>query len=99
MVVSNSGRSKDLLRSVELALKAGASVIAITASGSPLAQQASIALTVDTAEALDDFAPIKARIPHMVVIDALAIGVALRRGPDVLDQLTELQNLLQAKFL
>lgn len=99
VVISNSGRSKDLLRSVELALKAGAKVIAITASGSPLAQRATLAITVDVADDHDSYAPIKARIPHMVVIDILAIGVALQRGPDMLSQLAALQDLLQEKFL
>lgn len=99
VAISNSGRSRDLLRSVELALAAGAKVIAITASGSILAQQASIALTIDISETNDAYAPIKARIPHMVLIDILAIGVALQRGPEMLTQLAQLQDLLQEKFL
>ena len=99
VALSNSGRSKDLLRSVELALEAGAAVIAITASGSSLAQQASLALSVDLSVDQDQYAPIKARIPHMVIIDSLAIGVALRRGPETVQQLARLPELLREKFI
>ena len=99
VALSNSGRSRDLLRSVELALEAGAKVIAITASGSPLAQQASLTLYVDLSAEQDHYAPIKARIPHMVIIDSLAIGLALRRGPETVRQLARLPELLREKFI
>ena len=40
VVISNSGRSRDLLDVADIASKKGASVIVITASGSPLAHLA-----------------------------------------------------------
>ena len=40
MIISNSGRSRDLLDVCEIALRKGATVIVISASGSPLALQA-----------------------------------------------------------
>ncbi len=44
VAISNTGRTRDVLRSVESALQAGASVVAITASGSPLARLSTVAL-------------------------------------------------------
>lgn len=99
VLLSNTGRSKDMIRSAELARATGASVIVLSASGSPLAHQASITLGIDVAEFTDDYAPIKARIPHMVIIDALAIGVALRLGTSVTEQLSQLPEVLSSKFL
>jgi RpiR family carbohydrate utilization transcriptional regulator len=99
VALSNSGRSKDLLYSVDLALAAGAEVLAITASGSPLAQRATLALTIDVTETSDNYSPIKARIAPMVVIDILAIGVALGYGPGVIEQLAGIRTILQEKFI
>jgi RpiR family carbohydrate utilization transcriptional regulator len=99
VAISNSGRSKDLLRSTTLALEAGADVIALTAAGSPLARQATLALTLDMAADSDHYTPIKARIVPMVMIDILAIGVALERGPAVLGQLAGIRDILRDRFL
>ena len=99
VALSNSGRSKDLLRSVELALNSGAKVLAITASGSPLAGLATLTLTVDIGDAHDEYAPIKARITPMVMIDILAIGIALESGNEMIERLANMQNILQEKFL
>ena len=96
---SNSGRSRDLIRSVDLARDAGAAVIAVTASGSPLAKRATVALTLDHSDTRNRYTPIRARIVPMVVIDILAIGVALKKGGQTLDQLARLRHLLSDKFL
>jgi len=99
LAISNSGRSVDLLRSVELAQAAGAAVIAITAEASPLARQAQVCLVVTGNNIESDaYAPIKARIAPMVAIDALAINTALRLGPMVLDRLQQAQAVLDDKF-
>lgn len=99
LALSNTGRSRDLLRSAELALAGGASLIAICASGSPLARMAQVCLPVDGIAGHDTYAPIKARIAHMVVIDALAINIALQQGPAMLQRLQQMHTVLQDKFL
>lgn len=78
VAISNSGEIKELLRSVELASQAGALVISITARGSSLAALSQIALTVETLEHREVYSPIISRVPHLLVLDVLAIGVALR---------------------
>lgn len=102
LAISNSGRSRDLLKSVDLARAGGAEVVAICAWGSPLARAASIALEIGSDDGDGDedaYAPIKARIVPMVAIDILAIGVALARGPAMLDRLAQIPRILQDKFV
>ncbi len=60
----------------------GAAVVAITASHSPLAKKADLALIVDHVEDVATHVPMISRILHLLVIDILAVGVAMRRGAD-----------------
>jgi glucokinase len=57
-------------------------VVAITASHSPLARKADVALIVDHLEDINTHVPMVSRILHLLVIDILAVGVAMRRGAD-----------------
>ena len=97
VAVSNSGRTLDLMRSVEIARDAGADVIGITHSKSPLAKRCSICLYADTMEDPDLYTPMITRIVHLVIIDILAVGVALKRGPELIDQLEKMKRNLKEK--
>jgi glucokinase len=57
-------------------------VVAITASQSPLAKKADVTLIVDHVEDIATHLPMVSRILHLLVIDILAVGVAMRRNPD-----------------
>jgi glucokinase len=74
----------ELLEVVELAKARGAAVVAITASQSPLARKADAVLVVDHEEDVTTHVPMISRILHLLVIDILAVGVAMRRqgSPD-----------------
>ncbi|MCX7659862.1 MAG: MurR/RpiR family transcriptional regulator, partial [Caldimonas manganoxidans] len=76
VIISNSGRSRDLLDAAEIARKKGATTIVITASGSPLTQYAQILLAVDHPEDYDRYSPMVSRLLHLTVIDILTTGVA-----------------------
>ncbi len=80
VIVSSSGRIDELLAVAEVARERGASVIAITASHSPLAKKADVALIVDHVEDVATQLPMVSRILHLLVIDILAVGVAMRRS-------------------
>ena len=85
VIISNSGRSRDLMDVAEIARKKGATVIAITASGSPLAREAQhganhILLAADHPEDADRYSPMVSRLLHLLIIDILTTGVALRLG-------------------
>jgi RpiR family carbohydrate utilization transcriptional regulator len=84
VVVSNSGRSRDLIDVADIAHRQGATVIAITASGSPLALRAQqpghVLLAADHPEDHDRYSPMVSRLLHLMIIDILSTGVALRLG-------------------
>ena len=61
----------------------GAKVLAITASHTPLAREADIARIVDLVDHAEDVAtqlPMVGRMLHLLMIDILAVAVAMRRG-------------------
>ncbi|GAA5183809.1 bifunctional transcriptional regulator/glucokinase [Niveibacterium umoris] len=82
VVVSTSGRPSDLLRAVDAALAAGAEVVAITASKSPLSRKATVSIGLDHVEDGQTFISMVVRVLQLVVVDVLAVGVALQRGAD-----------------
>ncbi|MCM5678592.1 MurR/RpiR family transcriptional regulator [Schlegelella sp. S2-27] len=97
VVISNSGRSRDLLDAAEIARKKGATTIVVTASGSPLAQQAQILLAADHPEDYDRYSPMVSRLLHLMIIDILTTGVALRLGEHLRPMLQEIKRNLRAK--
>lgn len=92
VAISQSGRTKALLHSMAMARQQGCAVIGLAPSGSPVAQQASIALEVDVEEDIEIYTPLSSRIAHLVVIDILAIGVAQRKGPQLQEHLLKLKQ-------
>ncbi len=87
VVISGSGRIDELLDVVDAAHERGAVVIAITASQSPLARKADVALIVDHVEDIATQVPMISRILHLLMIDILVVGASLRRGESKLPQL------------
>lgn len=99
IAISHSGRSRDILRTVEIARAAQASVVAVTRTKSPLADAADVVLTVDVMEDSDIFSPVKSRLGQMVVLDILAVGVAVRGGEQMLGQLARARRAIDFRFL
>jgi RpiR family carbohydrate utilization transcriptional regulator len=100
VVFSNSGRTRDLLDSCEIAKKNGATTVVVTASGSPLAQSGKIHLAADHPESYERFSPMVSRLLHLMIIDVLATTVALRIGSAELQPLLRnmKQNLLKNRY-
>jgi glucokinase len=80
VAVSKSGRAPELLRVLDVAMQAGAKVVAITSSNTPLAKRATVALETDHIEIRESQLSMISRILHLVMIDILAVGVAIRRA-------------------
>jgi len=98
LVISNSGRTRDLMDACDLARKNGATTIVITASGSPLAAVGHIHLAADHPEGFDRYSPMVSRLLHLMIIDILATCVALRIGSDQLQPLlSDMKNNLRSK--
>ena len=95
VAISNSGRSIDLLHAVHAAHEVGAKIIALSRSHSPLAKLADITLSVSIPETPELYAPMTTRIAQLMLVDLLAIGVTLHRGPNVLEQLEGAKHRLK----
>jgi glucokinase len=78
-IVSSGGRKPELLAVADAAHARGASVVAITAGQSPLARKADVALIVDHVEDMDLHLPMVSRVLHLLMVDILAVGVAMQR--------------------
>lgn len=92
VAISQSGQTLALLQSVRLAMQAGATVIGLAPQDTALCQECSIAIPVNFEEADQAFAPVSSRIAHLVVIDVLATGVAIKRQPVLKDHLEKLDT-------
>ena len=98
VIVSNSGRTRDLMDAADIARKHGATVITITTSGTPLAQAGHIHLSADHPEGYDRYSPMTSRLMHLMVIDIVATCLALRIGGTKLQPLLkEMKNNLKSK--
>ena len=101
VIISNSGRSRDLLDVAEIARRKGATTILITATGSALAQTAlgshQVLLAVDHPEDFERYSPMVSRLLHLVVIDILTTAVALRLPGSLRPMLQEIKKNLRAK--
>lgn len=102
VIISNSGRTRDLLDVAEIARKKGATTVFITASGSPLAAMGQsgsqqVLLPVDHPEDFDRYSPMVSRLLHLLVIDILTTGVALKLGKELRPMLQDIKRNLRAK--
>lgn len=96
VIISYTGRTRELVNIAELARDNGAVVLGITAPDSPLAAQCTETLEVVTPEDTDVYMPMTSRMIHLALIDVLATGVTLRRGEDFLPHLKKIKDSLQA---
>ena len=98
VVISNSGRTRDLMDASDIARRKGATVIVITATGAPLAQAGDVHLAADHPEGFDHYSPMVSRLLHLLIIDILTTCVALRIGGEVLQpRLREMKRNLSSK--
>ncbi len=104
VVISNSGRSRDLLDVADITRRKGATLVAVTASGSPLALLArhagAVLLAADHPEDADRYSPMVSRLLHLMIVDILTTGVALKLGSARLrPMLAEIKrNLRQRRY-
>ena len=94
VIISNTGRTKQIVEVAAIAKQAGASTIGITTPGTPLAEYCDLVLAVDPHDDTDHYTPTTSRLAHLVVIDILATGVALKRGPQFTEHLKCIKNAL-----
>jgi RpiR family transcriptional regulator, carbohydrate utilization regulator len=99
LVFSYNGRIKDVLRCAAVAREAGAATIAVTRSGTPLAAAVDVCIPVDVPEDTFVYAPMTTRLAQLAVLDVLATGVALRRGPAIAAHLERVKETMSDQWL
>jgi len=99
VVISYTGKNKDAIEAAELARNGGASVLSVTRTSSPLALLSHLNISVDINEDSDTFSPLKSRLVQMMVLDILAVGIALRGGEGMMDQLAKATAAIADKFV
>lgn len=97
LVISNSGRTRDLIDAAGIARKNGATTIVITVTGSPLAAAGTIHLAADHPEGYDRYSPMVSRLMHLMIVDILATCVALRIGGKLQPMLQKMKDTLRSK--
>ena len=98
VIISNSGRTRDLMDAADIARRHGATVITITASGSPLAKVGHLHLAADHPEGYDRYSPMTSRLLHLMIIDVVVTCLALRiGGPQLQPMLSEMKDNLRSK--
>ena len=99
VLISHTGRTKALVEVASLARENDAFVIALTALNSPLAEQSNLVLSMGVPEDTDIYMPMASRIAQLVLIDVLATGFTLRRGPKFRDNLKRVkQGIKESRF-
>ncbi|NWO08353.1 MAG: MurR/RpiR family transcriptional regulator [Alteromonadaceae bacterium] len=95
VLISYTGRTRETVEIAHLARSNGATVIGITNPDSPLAEACTAVLGVTAPEDTEVYMPMTSRIIQLAVIDVLATGVTLKRGPDFLEHLRKIKESLK----
>ena len=96
VIISYTGRTRELVEVARLARENGASVLGLTAAGSPLAKASTLSLNIPLPEDTDIYMPMTSRIIQLTVLDVLATGMTLRRGVDFQPHLRKIKESLNA---
>ena len=96
VAISQSGRTRDLIHSVELAQQHGATVISFAPQNTPLSEVSDLPVFINIEEDTDKFIPMTSRIAHLMVIDMLAVAVTQRRGPDFAAHLNAIKRSIKS---
>ncbi len=95
VLISHTGRTKNLVQLAQLARENGAVVLAITSEDSPLSREATLAVLLDVPEDTDIYMPMVSRLAQLTVIDVLATGFILRRGAKFRTNLQRVKEALK----
>ena len=95
LAISYVGRMPYLLDSVDVARERGATIVAITQPGTPLATRADIVLPIVVPADPSMRVGTEAYLAQIAYLEILMVGVGLRRGAAALGPLQRARNVLQ----
>jgi len=96
VAISQSGRTQALIDAMVLVKEAGATIIGLAPSHTPVALRCDIALHIDVKEDIEEYTPLPSRMAHMAVMDILAVGVSRAKGPEIKEHLQKIHRGLQS---
>ena len=96
VVISNTGRTRQIVEAAEIAKGAGAVLIGIVGAEGPISALCDVSLLVETLDNTNVYTPTTSRIAALVLVDILSTAVALRRAPDHLCRLSRMKQRLNA---
>ena len=91
LAISGSGKTVELIEAVGLARDYGATTIAITPRGTPLAEAVDHSLAVSVAETRDTLTPTSVRYAYLAVIDLLSAATGYTLGPRARESLRRIK--------
>ncbi|MEL6302057.1 MAG: MurR/RpiR family transcriptional regulator [Pseudomonadota bacterium] len=94
VAISRSGTSDVIVRAAQIAARAGAVTVALTASDTPLAAASDVTLAVDSEEDTAAFTPMSSRLAQLATLDALQLCTVLSGGDRVRDPLDASKHAL-----
>jgi RpiR family carbohydrate utilization transcriptional regulator len=99
VVISHTGRTRAMVEAATFAREAGASVLAITRTDTPLSRIATLTVSVDVDENTELYIPMMSRLMQLLVLDVLVTGVAQKRGADFQPHLSKIKQALDGTRL
>ena len=96
VLVSNTGRTQQLVEAAEIARQSGATIIGLVGSDGPISALCDITLVVETFDNTSVYTPTTSRIAALVIIDILSTAVALRRDEQHSKRLGRMKRQLNA---
>lgn len=96
VMVSNTGRTRQLVEAARLARGSGAAVIGLVGTEGDISALCDVVLVVETFDNTGVYTPTTSRIAALVVVDILSTAVALRRDEPHDDRLRRMKRRLNA---
>jgi RpiR family carbohydrate utilization transcriptional regulator len=94
VVISNTGATRSLIDTAELARERGAKVLGLVGTNGPLVEHCDHVVFVETLENTNIYTPTISRIAALAVVDILSTAVALRRGADYVERFGNMKKHL-----
>jgi DNA-binding MurR/RpiR family transcriptional regulator len=94
VAISNTASTLSIVEAARLARERGCGVIGLVGMDGPLVAYCDVVLSAETLENTNIYTPTISRIAALTVIDILSTAVALRRGAERVDLLSQMKKLL-----
>ena len=94
-IISHLGSMPFALEAAQLARSRGATVVALTQAGTPLADRASLTIAVSVPQDAIMRVSTEAYLAHLLVIEILMVRVAQNLGPETIKKLKQFKRVLE----